>query len=356
MRNVHVLINVGSCRLLSTSSSLSAGRYGRDSAVSKKDLNPETIIENEQKGIFRTLDLDIPNTSGNSSGFRDRRDMIARSRDEVAPPRASIMKPDQDWGSVWPAARTFHPAVVPLPIRQGVVQNKSIVIPSKYGNAELMKTANFLHLTPPVIKKHCEAIKQFCSPWPKGLEHEADVDRHFPLVVITSDHLNASSSIRDRRARIVCFKFKLESLKLDDHAKDKFIRLVQQRYDPETDLVTIEVDRCPYREQNLDYANYLMTALYHESWIREDWEQKEDIDRETFNWELSRLKETIERTVGEFDGEVDQLDEKVQEYREVVTNIINEGEDDLAIRRYKDKVVSMLNLKKEVLQPEVLAQ
>lgn len=353
MRNIHVLINVGSCRLLSTTSA--RGRFNRDGASSKKDeLDPATIIENEQKGIFRTLDLEIPKSGGNM--WQERREMIARSREEVAPPRASTMKPDQDWGAVWPAARTFHPAVVPLPIRQGVVQNKSQVIPSKYANAELMKTANFLHLTPPVIKKHCEAIKKFCTPWPKGLEHEADVDRHFPMEVITSDHLNASSSIRDRRARIVCFKFKVESLQLDDHARDKFIRLVRERYDPETDLVTIVVDRCPYREQNMDYGHYLMTALYHESWIQEEWEQKEDIDRESFDWELSRLKETIERTVGEFGGQVEHLDEKVQEYREVVTHIINEGEDESAIKRYKNKVESMLNLKKEVLQPQILTQ
>lgn len=29
----------------------------------------------------------------------------------------------------------------------------------KYGNAELVKIPNFLHLTPPHIKTHCQAIK-----------------------------------------------------------------------------------------------------------------------------------------------------------------------------------------------------
>jgi len=354
MRRVAVLVNVGSCRLLSTSPAWAAGRPGRNAGGSKADLDPNTIIENEQRGVFRTFDLQIPDNSGKRKNKR--RELVAMSRQEVAPPRSSSMKPDQDWGSVWPAARTFHPAVVPLPIRQGVVQNKSQVIPSKYANAELMKTPNFLHLTPPVIKKHCDAIKKFCTPWPKGLEHEADLDRHFPLEVITSDHLNASSSIRDRRARIVCFKFKLASLELDSHARDKFIRLVQDRYSHDTDVVTIVVDRCPHRAQNVDYGNYLMTALYHESWVTEEWEEKEDPDREQFDWNLSPLKETIERTMGEFEDQEEQLEQKIQDYREVVTKIINEGEDELAIKRYKDKVQSMLNLKKEVLQPEVLAQ
>jgi small subunit ribosomal protein S35 len=31
--------------------------------------------------------------------------------------------------------------------------------PEKYGNVELMKIPNFLHLTPPHIKKHCEVLK-----------------------------------------------------------------------------------------------------------------------------------------------------------------------------------------------------
>lgn len=32
-------------------------------------------------------------------------------------------------------------------------------IPDKYGNLELMKIPNFLHLTPPHIKKQCAALK-----------------------------------------------------------------------------------------------------------------------------------------------------------------------------------------------------
>ena len=78
------------------------------------------------------------------------------------------MKPDQDWASVWPAAKTFHPASVPLPVRQGYTHLKGQVVPGKYANVELMKVPNFLHLTPPAIQKQCEALKKFCTPWPKG--------------------------------------------------------------------------------------------------------------------------------------------------------------------------------------------
>merc|ERR1712010_189660 len=100
----------------------------------------------------------------------------------------------------------------------------------KYANTELMKVVNFLHLTPPVVSQHCAAIAKFCTPWPKGLETDEDVEKHFPLTVVTSD-------------------------------------------------------RCPYRGQNMDYAHYLLTALYHESWRVEEWEKKEQADMEVFEVE-----------------------------------------------------------------------
>lgn len=65
------------------------------------------------------------------------------------------MATDQNWGAVWPGPRTFHPATVPLPVRQGWTP-KNKPPPSKYANAELMKIPNFLHLTPPVIKRQCK--------------------------------------------------------------------------------------------------------------------------------------------------------------------------------------------------------
>ena len=78
------------------------------------------------------------------------------------------MKVNQDWPSVWPAPRTFHPASVPLPVRQGFAHLQGQATPEKYANVELMKIPNFLHLTPPAIQRHCEAIKKFCTAWPKG--------------------------------------------------------------------------------------------------------------------------------------------------------------------------------------------
>lgn len=172
---------------------------------------------------------------------------------------------DQDWGNVWPGPKTFHPASVPLPLHQGYVEKGAP--PGKFANAELMKIPNFLHLTPPVVKRQCEALKKFCTPWPKGLETDEKCEHHFPVEIITSDYCHSSPTIRDPLARIVTLKVKLSQLELDKHAKDKFLRLIGDRYDETTDIVTIVTDRCPTRKQNYDYAMYLLTAVYHESWV-----------------------------------------------------------------------------------------
>lgn len=119
--------------------------------------------------------------------------------------------------------------------------------------------------------------------------------KHFPLTITYSDYCHAGPTLRDPRARIVTlevknlmkkkschffsfcsnfdanfclffFKFKLSTLPLDDHAREKIIRLLgSERYDRATDLVTIVADRCPSRQQNIDYVTFLLTALFNEA-------------------------------------------------------------------------------------------
>lgn len=175
------------------------------------------------------------------------------------------MAVDQNWGNVWPGPRSFHPATVPLPVRQGFIEKRAP--PDKYANAELMKIANFLHLTPPIIRRQCEALKKFCSSWPIALDSEETCDKHFPLKVVSSNYCHSSPTIRDPLARIVTIRFKLTSLNLNSRAKDKFLRLLGDRYNNENDMVTIITDRCVLKKQNYDYALYLLTACYHESWV-----------------------------------------------------------------------------------------
>merc|ERR1712107_219922 len=136
---------------------------------------------------------------------------------------------------------------------------------------------------------------------------------HFPLTVVTSDHLHSSSSLRDRRARIVTLTFNLDKLDMDEHARDKFTRLVGDRIVEETGVVTLTADRCPYRGQNMDYAHYLLAALFHESWRVEEWEKKEHADMEVF--------------------EVDEGEE-----RNALKELLNKGENEERLSRYREEV------------------
>lgn len=190
-----------------------------------------------------------------------------RSQNDITNVTSKEILPfNKNWQTIWPAARTFHPDIVPLPLQQGYKNTKGLH-PNKYANAELMKIPNFLHLTPPVIKKHCQALKKFCTKWPEDLKTDEACIKHFPIEIISSDYCYSSPTIREPLARIVSLKVKLSSLHLDVHAKDKILRLLGNRYNPQTDIITITADRCPIRKQNLDYVKYLLTALFHIAWV-----------------------------------------------------------------------------------------
>lgn len=220
-----------------------------------------------------------------------------------------------------------------------------------------MKIPNFLHLTPPVVQRQCEALKQFCSPWPKLLNSEEAIEEHYPVEVITSDYCHASPTIRNPLARIVTLRVKLSSLNLDKHAQDKFLRLLGDRYNKETDLVNITADRCPIREQNFDYVSYLLTACYHESWNLEDWEKdKSEDDMEYYDWNTNGSKkslinwfykcnnESISLTETEYINFDDTQIPNSEEYKAAVSGIFNDGESDATLNNYDTAVRKLLGL------------
>ncbi|TRY78524.1 hypothetical protein TCAL_13636 [Tigriopus californicus] len=171
------------------------------------------------------------------------------------------MPVDQDWEAVWPGPRTFHPSAVPLPVRQGFVQHKMGVRPPKRANIELMKTPNFLHLTPPVVKKQATTLKELCTPWPPGNCFKA-----FPVLSTTTDYLNTSSSIRDARARQVDFEVSVDALTPDPRIREN-IRILLDIPPQRGAGATFKflAANCPTRKQNLDHAEFLLTAIYFES-------------------------------------------------------------------------------------------
>lgn len=188
-----------------------------------------------------------------------------------------------------------------------------------------------------------EALKQFCTEWPKGLENEEKMNSHFPITVITSDYCHGLPTIRNPLARIVTVKIDLKKLPLNEHAKDKFLRLVGERYNHETEILTLVTDRCPIRKQNYDYAMYLLTALFHESQVVEPWETTKSLaDMEIYDWNMHKSKNSTEAILSYRNN--DQNAQVPNSYIKSVENLINEGENDYNLNKYKEEVLSLLEL------------
>lgn len=310
--------------------------------------NPKQPQKFDDEEEFRVLEL-VPKKADKAA---ERRPPAYRMN--VPPPRADRMSTDQDWSSVWPAARMFHPAVVPLPVHMGYIEKPELYSPpGKFANAELMKIPNFLHLTPPAIKKHCEALKKFCTKWPEELKTDEDCHEAFPMEYIFSDYVHAAPTIRDARARIVTVRFNINDLQLDYHAKDKLRRLLNgnetRRLDEKSGLITINADRCPLKRQNYDYLNYLITALYFEAWKREPWEEEiTPADWERYYWEKSSSRQNIinyaKQVAPELVKDENKFVEKavVKKYATAVTALYDNGETDENVDAYKEAVVNML--------------
>ncbi|KAK7834014.1 hypothetical protein U0070_004995 [Myodes glareolus] len=198
---------------------------------------------------LRSFSLAVRPAAGPRPASRSERSM----KRKALPPRTEKMDVDQDWPSVYPVAAPFKPSAVPLPVRMGYPVKKGI--------------PNFLHLTPVAIRRHCAALKDFCTEWPAALDSDEKCEKHFPVEIDTADYVSSGPSVRNPKARVVTLRVKLSSLNLDNHAKKKLIKLVGERYCKTTDVLTITTDRCPLKRQNYDYALYLLTVLYHESWV-----------------------------------------------------------------------------------------
>lgn len=290
--------------------------------------------------------------------------------DRILPPRSKRMPTNQDWKSVWPTARMFHPAIVPLPIHMGDVNaffapSKTGAAPDKWANPELMKIPNFFHLTPPHIKTHCKAIKRFCTKWPEELaKDDEECWKHFPMEFTFREHVHAAPTIRDPSARVVRLRFKLSALPLDEHAKYKAKRillaskpimydeylereLVPPRYDAETDMVTIYSDRCPLKMQNYEYLKYVVTALFYESWKTEPWEEEmspEDWEKYQFDKTPSREKviEKIRLIKPTLEPSQIVQTEEYNKYKEAVCELFDKGEDHKTLDKYRASVEDLL--------------
>lgn len=230
---------------------------------SAEPRNDEIALKDEEGYIFEAPEI-----------FKETQEDIVRTRsshEKVPKLEKNVIETlstDVDWPSLWPTAQTFDPNRVPLPIYQGAgqAQKKWMTRMNRWQNSELIKIPNFLHLTPEAIKRQTDAIRKFCTKWPKELD-EKKLDKLYPVTVYTTDRVHSSPSVRDPAARVVRLEVHINKLKLDEHAKDKLIQLLGPRYDAKTGMIRIETGDCPLKEQNLDLSIYRLTACYFESWV-----------------------------------------------------------------------------------------
>jgi len=212
--------------------------------------------------------------------------------------REQFMKDDLDWPSIWPTPKTFVPSAVPLPLRQSYEIKPGTVPRGKYANTELLKICNFLHLTPVAIERQCRVLRKFCTKWPENLETDEQIRSHFPVTLITRDYCHSSPSIRDIRARCVTLQVNINDLRLQGWDRIKLIDLVEHRYDPQTEVLTIEAKDCPMRIQNTDYAEYLLSAVYFESQDHKEWENERFDEQAIHRIDLDEYRKTVEKRLG----------------------------------------------------------
>lgn len=89
---------------------------------------------------------------------------------------------------------------------------------------------------------------------------------------------------------------------------------------------------------------YLLTALYHESNIFEDWEStKSEADMEYYDWHRNNSKVTSTEVLN-WPAIGEKKIEPPQEYVKSVEAIMNEGENEYNLNNYKEQVLKMLGL------------
>lgn len=90
-----------------------------------------------------------------------------------------------------------------------------------------------------------------------------------------------------------------------------------------------------------------MAALFHESFIVEDWEaEKTEADMETYHWYRNKSKVTAEAFVNwSADGIKPSPEQTIDpNFGKCVENYINEGENEYNINKYKEEALKLIGL------------
>jgi len=88
---------------------------------------------------------------------------------------------------------------------------------------------------------------------------------------------------------------------------------------------------------------YLLTAVYHESWNKESWEdEKSELDIAKYEWDGSRSQKMLEQLLEPTALESNKT--LVEQYKNTVTAIHDEGENTKLLSEYGNTVRQLLNL------------
>merc|ERR1712136_311996 len=180
---------------------------------------------------------------------------------------------------------------------------------------------------------------------------DEECEKYYPVEVHSVDYISAGKTARDLRTRTITKKMRLCNMVLDAHARLKLIQLAgSERYDRKTDLLTIRSERCPTQKQNKDFIDYVITALYFESWKREAWETRGNMSESDgyYWWEDSQSERSVERVLKA------QFTE-LENYRQAVIDVklepeidelgrMNEKREEI-VENYKNSVLQLLNVK-----------
>lgn len=95
----------------------------------------------------------------------------------------------------------------------------------------------------------------------------------------------------------------------------------------------------------------MLTTLFYESWKIEAWEsEKSEADMEYYDWDASASHKNVmgllswkpDQSPAQISADAIQLD--LKEYKEAVSKIMNEGEEEYTISRYKEEVKKLFSL------------
>jgi len=250
------------------------------------------------------------------------------------------------WKDQWPCASPIKSSTLPINLHQGYISKEELkkgkTPPNMYGNLELMKISNFLHLTWDHIKSHCEILKrEFCTYLPKNDEKfEEILESDLPVEIKTVDYVYDSPTDFDERTNGVTLKVSIDKFKLSKLEEKKLISLLRENYCSKTNKMVIFSDKCPMRQQNIEYCFFLMRVLYLESKKSYDWE------KENPSLKKSTIEEDIERVKTKFGVELDPSTENksFHDYRTATRKIIDGHHSPQNEEFYKNAVKGLLNL------------